>query len=222
MKSYICSVADCGKPGLGRCSQCKTRYCGEECQADDWPRHLRFCLPLPPLEFPQSDPPGQIIDINNSSTILAGEVSVEEIQSAQPVTITSQKAEQNNNSPASVEKPVAVQEVGEGSPSPKERKEPETVPDISPAQEFKEAVTSPQMKKQEVSPGLQVIDTIEIPQIVSPAEFTISLAAEVRLLLNICWPILSFLIEYPGSALRAAHPADERQTPRCGQLLDRG
>ena len=187
MKSYICSVADCGKPGLGRCSQCKTRYCGEECQADDWPRHLRFCLPLPPLEFPQSDPPGQIIDINNSNTTndgnttIAGVVSVEEIQSAQPVTSSSQKAEENNNSPALVEKPVAVQEVVEGSPSPKVKKEPETVPDISSAQEFKEAITSPKMKNQEVSPGLQVIDSIEIPQIVSPMEFTISLAAEVRL-----------------------------------------
>ena len=196
MKSYICSVADCGKPGLGRCSQCKTRYCGEECQADDWPRHLRFCLPLPPLEFPQSDPPGQIIDINNSNTtnddntIIAGEVSVVEIKPAQPVTVTisSQKAEENNNSPVPVEKLVAarsVQEVGESSPSPKqkERKEPEplVVQDISSAQQFKEAISSPQMETQEVPRGLQVIDSIEIPQIVSPVEFTISLAAEVRL-----------------------------------------
>ena len=81
-KTYVCSVPDCGKPGLGRCSQCKVRYCGEACQADDWPSHMRFCLPLPPLEYPDPDMAGlQIIDISNTTSsdnaVLAGSVSVE-------------------------------------------------------------------------------------------------------------------------------------------------
>ena len=190
MKSYTCSVADCGKPGLGRCSQCKIRYCGEECQADDWPRHLKFCLPLPALEFPESQLPGQIIDINNSTnsgnTVLAGEVSVE-IQPGKPVT-TKKEEEENNNVPAPVEKPVKTPEEAVMVPSSKE------VADVglqleerkdsvsSPAQQMKmkEAISSPQMEAQEVSRGLQLIDPIEVGQIVSPAEFSISLAAEVK------------------------------------------
>ena len=191
MKSYICSVPDCGKPGLGRCSQCKARYCGEECQADDWPRHLRFCLPLPALEFPGSELPGQIIDItnitNSGNAVLAGEVSAEEIRPVEPVT-TKKKEEENNNVPAPAEEPAKTpeeaavapssQEVGDVGLKQEERKEPVPVP----AQQMKEAVSSPQMEAQEVSKGLQVIDPLEVGQIVSPAEFSISLAAEVKVL----------------------------------------
>ena len=202
MKNYTCSVADCGKPGLGRCSQCKVRYCGEECQADDWPRHLRFCLPLPALEFPESQLPVQIIDINNSTnsgnTVLAGEVSVE-IQPGKPVT-TKKEEEENNNVPAPVEEPVKTPEEAVMVPSSKkvadvglqleERKDSVS----SPAQQMKmkEAISSPQMEAQEVSRGLQLIDPIEVGQIVSPAEFSISLAAEVKFWLTFCDPFFTF------------------------------
>ena len=197
MKSYTCSVADCGKPGLGRCSQCKVRYCGEECQADDWPRHLRFCLPLPALEFPESELPGQIIDINNTTnsgnTVLAGEVSVEEIQPGKPVT-TKKEEEENNNVPVPAEESAKTPEEAKVVPSSpevadvglklEERKESVSAP----AQQMKEAISSPQMEAQKVSKGLQVIDTMEVGQIVSPAEFSISLAAEVKFWLTFSGP----------------------------------
>ena len=212
-KNYICSVADCGKPGVGRCSQCKVRYCGEDCQADDWPSHMRFCLPLPPLEYPDPDQAAglQIIDINNSTssgnTIIAGSVSVEVNQPAgdQPTTGTKkeggtdgkakQTEEKNNNPPAQVEEvpklpeeAVAVQpipDVGDGSPKVEERKDQPkvVVEDSSSVKKVKEVITSTQMATQEVSAGLQDMDPLEAHQIVSPAEISISLAAEVKLCL---------------------------------------
>ena len=48
-------------------------------------------------------------------------------------------------------------------------------------------ISSTQMATQEVSAGLQDIDPLLPVQIVSPALFSISLAAEVKLLFNIFW-----------------------------------
>ena len=218
LKSFICSVPDCGKPGLGRCSQCKVRYCGEACQADDWPSHMRFCLPLPPLEYPESDQADlQIIDINNSTssgnTVVAGSVSVEMIQSAgdQPTAVTKKdggtiektekKEEEDTNPPAQVEEvsrlpeeAVVVQpnqQVEDVSPQVEKKDLPKVVlEDSSPTPKVKEAISSPQMAGQEMPAGLQDIDLLEAVQIVSPAEFSISLAAEVRLCL--IFPLSSF------------------------------
>ena len=207
-KIYVCSLADCGKPGLARCSQCKVRYCGEECQADDWPAHMRFCLPLPPLEYPDTkdededllDKSCPIIDVSDSTISAGGE----QTQPAQEVVgpgdqlpaltkvdgetdgEVKKEEEMNNNLPGCVEKlakvPGEVQptpEVGAGSVKPEE---PMVLRDSSSVQEqkVKAATSSTQMATQEVSAGLQDIDLLAAVQIVSPAEFSISLAAEVN------------------------------------------
>ena len=44
-----CSL--CGRDGRVRCSRCKDWYCSQSCQIDDWLKHKRICLPVPPLEF---------------------------------------------------------------------------------------------------------------------------------------------------------------------------
>ena len=252
-KVSLCSVADCGKPGLGRCSRCKVRYCGEECQADDWPAHMRFCFPLPPLEYPDL----HIIEIRGSTTSsnadIAGTVGVQETLSVSPgeqptataVTKkeggTDRKDEKqennnnnnNNNAPAQVEEvpkipaaPVAAQpitEVGDGNPKPEERKDLTVVAveDGSSALEVKAATSSTQMATQEVPAGLQDIDSLAPGQIESPANFSISLAAEVKLKTSfLIVSILPFIC--PGPAVRSAGDSDERQTPRSGQFLDCG
>ena len=166
-------------------------------------------MPVPPLEFPDSDQAVlQIIDINNSTcsgnTVIAGSVSVEVIQSAgdQPTTGTKdggtdgmaeKRKEENIKPPAQVkevaklpEEDVAVQpipEVGDVSPKVEEKKDLSkvVVEDVSSAQKVKEVFSSTQMATQEVSAGLQDLDPLEALQIVSPADFSISLAAEVRL-----------------------------------------
>ena len=204
LKKYICSVADCCKPGLGRCSQCKVRYCGEDCQADDWPSHMRFCFPLPPLEYPEdnqawpgwSESTGQVIDINsstNSDDVISDTVSLELTTTKKDdVTdgdgkVKKKKEEENNNIPGHVKEAAKVPEdavaslpipeVGDSSPKPKEVVE---VMDTSSAKQVKPAISSTQMATQGVSGGLQDIDHLPATQIVSPAEFSISLAAEVN------------------------------------------
>ena len=215
-KKYICSVADCRKPGLGRCSQCKVRYCGEECQADDWPSHMRFCFPLPPLEYPEdiqawpgwSESTGQVIDINNSTNsddVIAGTVSLELTTTKKDDgtdddgKVEKKEEEENNNVRGPVkevakvpEEAVAslpIPEVGDSSPKPKE-----VVEDTSSAKQVKAAIFSTQMATQEVFAGLQDIDYLPAVQIVSPAEFSISLTAEVKLQLNISFLNISPLI----------------------------
>ena len=169
----------------------------------------RFCFPLPALEYPDSDQAQadlQIIDISSSSTtsntVIAGSVSVEEVLSPRAATKKDgeggsdgkvEKKEENNNTSAQVKEVAklpeeavalaaqAIPEVEAGTPKPEERKdEPVVVEVSSSAKKVKEVASSTQMAPQEVSAGLHEIDPLPATQIVSPAEFSISLVAEVN------------------------------------------
>ena len=87
----------------------------------------------------------------------------------------------------------AIPEVGDATPKPEERKDLPVVGEVSSsAMQGKEVFSSPQMATQEVAAGLQDIDHLPATQIVSPAEFSISLAAEVNF--SLIFPSISSLI----------------------------
>ena len=195
---------------------------------------MRFCLPLPPLEYPESGQPSQVIDISDSTdsgnTVMAGSVILGEIQQAKEDPspgdqstpskkmggtdqVVKKKKEENNNVSAPLKESDMVPKEVESAPSkevglsvakPKEEddKEPEPVPmsvpmvDDVPFVKQVDASFSPQMAAQKVSAGLQEIDILPSVQIVSPAEFSISLVAEVNLELNIFCSIPMLILLY--------------------------
>ena len=48
----ICSYPPCEIIGIVRCSKCKTWYCSQRCQINDWQVHKPNCEAPPPLEKP--------------------------------------------------------------------------------------------------------------------------------------------------------------------------
>ena len=153
-------MVNCEKPGVAKCSQCKVLYCGEACQASDWPHHMRVCRPPPPLEYP--DQGGRADSLSVEVNQPAGDQSTSGTKKDGGTDGKAKKKEEENTNT-----PVQVNEVS---------KLPEEVAAVQP-------ISPSQMAAQEVSAGLQDIDLLEVVQIVSPAEFSISLVAEVKLCL---------------------------------------
>ena len=52
-RRLVCAVPDCAKVARCRCSVCKVLYCSPDCQAQHWPDHKIFCLPVPALQWPR-------------------------------------------------------------------------------------------------------------------------------------------------------------------------
>ena len=174
----------CSKPGLCRCSVCKTWYCSPDCQALHWPTHWRECLPLPQLEWPQINKDDQtsqtkipektaeakkleavsskispLVDTNHIIETKAQ--SPEELEKPKPAAVSRVKVH------ASTESPMKIKDIASATPSSSESTT--TAPVVTPTVETpapeqtkcedkKSAAPAPEDKDQQ-----SVQETLETP-----------------------------------------------------------
>ena len=69
VRRLVCVVPNCAEVARCRCSVCKILYCSPKCQANHWPDHKIFCLPVPALEWPRPVSVPAVHDVSSEGVV---------------------------------------------------------------------------------------------------------------------------------------------------------
>ena len=181
-----------------RCCQCKVWYCSPQCQEDHWPHHYYRCTPPPPLEWPNL-----LVVESSLDTPSLTELKMETKKKAEVEIFAQEKSIEeklaNEDSVLDISADNKKKTMKKAGVKTEDDVEQETAPEVCHDQEkmkrkeekqcvslaslYPPALSSEKISRQRIR--VNHTEVLSAEAIISPTEFSINLAVEVRLRLEL-------------------------------------